>query len=187
MYCREDSGSGPWSCARVDDNAGVRVRRATVGSHFQRAGRSSTLIAAAVPPGLRCAPIRRHSDERCQTGRKEERVSLYRSCPFGLVTISILRDIERRRTKRTVTIRMWISRWSILDTREVTSTQFSIKRFHKYNTYACSIKNKINAWRCLFGKLTRIIATAASTNHSVNDNSNTDTCSGCSTMVLNTF
>lgn len=47
------------------------MRRATAGLHFRQAGKNSTLIAAAIPPGLRCAPVHIHSGGRCQT-RKEE-------------------------------------------------------------------------------------------------------------------
>lgn len=70
MYCPADNGSEPWSCAPAGDNAGVKVHRARADLHFRQAGKNSTLIAAAIPPGPRYAPVRRRSDGRCQTGKK---------------------------------------------------------------------------------------------------------------------
>lgn len=70
--CPVDNGSERWSCVRADDNVGVIAHRATADSRFRQVGRNSTLIAAAIPPDPRCAPVRRRSDGRCQTKKNTE-------------------------------------------------------------------------------------------------------------------
>lgn len=50
----------------------MKVRRATADLHFRLAGKNSTLIAAAIPPGLRYAPVRRHSGGRYRTEKQKE-------------------------------------------------------------------------------------------------------------------
>lgn len=49
------------------------MHRAKAGLHFRQAGKNSTLIVAAIPPGLRYAPVRIHSGGQCQTRKKEKK------------------------------------------------------------------------------------------------------------------
>jgi len=58
------------------------VRRATAGLHFRQAGKNSTLIAAAIPLGLRYAPVHIHSGGRCRTRTEEGDNLLYCYIPY---------------------------------------------------------------------------------------------------------
>lgn len=65
--CPGDTGSGRWSCAREDDCAGVKGRRARGDSHFRRVEKNSTWAVFGVPLDLHCGPARKRFDGQCRT------------------------------------------------------------------------------------------------------------------------